>query len=33
MGCQLTWNVTHNAHVTSTYSDWLDGDSLITSAC
>ncbi|MDN3357470.1 mechanosensitive ion channel family protein [Actinomadura sp. DC4] len=30
MGCQLTWNLSHNGHVTHTYSDWLDGDSLIT---
>ncbi|MGH3382465.1 MAG: mechanosensitive ion channel family protein, partial [Actinoallomurus sp.] len=30
MGCQLTWNVSHSSHVTSTYTDWLDGDSLIT---
>jgi small-conductance mechanosensitive channel len=30
MGCQLTWNITHNSHITHTYSEWLDGDSLIT---
>jgi small-conductance mechanosensitive channel len=30
MGCQLTWNVSHNADVTRTYTEWLDGDSLIT---
>ena len=30
MGCQLTWNITHNAGITRTYSEWLDGDSLIT---
>jgi small-conductance mechanosensitive channel len=30
MGCQLTWNVSHNTDVTRTYTDWLDGDSLIT---
>jgi small-conductance mechanosensitive channel len=29
MGCQLTWNVSHSSHVTRTYSDWFDGDSLI----
>ena len=29
MGCQLTWNISHNADVTHTYSDWLDGDSQI----
>src|SRR4029079_13154914 len=30
MGCQLTWNVTHNSDVARTYTEWLDGDSLIT---
>jgi moderate conductance mechanosensitive channel len=30
MGCQLTWNISHSADITRTYSDWLDGDSLIT---
>jgi small conductance mechanosensitive channel len=30
MGCQLTWNISHNGGITRTYSDWLDGDSLIT---
>ncbi len=30
MGCQLTWNVSHNGDVARAYSDWLDGDSLIT---
>ncbi len=29
MGCQLTWNLTHSAHLTRTYNEWLDGDSLI----
>jgi small conductance mechanosensitive channel len=29
MGCQLTWNFTRNGHLTHTYSEWLDGDSLI----
>ncbi len=29
MGCQLTWNLSHSAHLTSTFHDWLDGDSLI----
>jgi small-conductance mechanosensitive channel len=29
MGCQLTWNVTKNGHVTQAYNDWFDGDSLI----
>ena len=30
MGCQLTWNISHNKHITSTYTDWLDGESPIT---
>jgi small-conductance mechanosensitive channel len=30
MGCQVTWNISHNASLTRTYSEWLDGDSLIT---
>src|SRR5262245_20673113 len=30
MGCQLRWNISRNAGVTRTYSEWLDGDSVIT---
>jgi small-conductance mechanosensitive channel len=30
MGCQLVWNVTHNRDATHAYTEWLDGDSLIT---
>ena len=29
MGCQMTWNITHSEHLTRTYTEWLDGDSLI----
>lgn len=32
MGCQLTWNFSHNAGVTRTYTEWLDGESPITLA-
>jgi small conductance mechanosensitive channel len=30
MGCQLTWNFSHNSGLTGTYTDWLDGKSPIT---